>query len=138
MFFKNCTDKTPEIPRLQSFGIGCLACVLLCVLMCHCTSPLLAQEQEAEALDQEIVADTTETESQNQPEQIRIRIELPIVEPLFDIYYSREEPRIETDEITPIANPLQTLPTAAEEMPAKKFQAKKLEKPEILLNRPRE
>jgi hypothetical protein len=98
----------------------------------------LAQEQETEAPDQESVADTTKTESQTQPEQIRIRIELPIVEPLFDIYYSREEPRIETDEIAPIANPLQSLPTTVEEVTEKKFQAKKLEKPEILLNRPRE
>ena len=138
MFSKNCTDKAPETPRLQSFGIGSLACVLLCVLMCHCAAPLLAQEQETQAPDQEAVADTAKTDSQTQPERIRIRIELPIVEPLFDIYYSREEPRIEADEITPVANPLQTLPTAAEEVPKKKFQAKKLEKPEILLNRPRE
>lgn len=138
MFFKNCANKTAETPRLQSFGIGCLACVLLCALMCHCTIPLLAQEQETQAPDQEAVVDTAKTESQTQPERIRIRIELPIVEPLFDIYYSREEPRIETDEITPIANPLQSLPTATEEEPGKKFQAKKLEKPEVLLNRPRE
>jgi hypothetical protein len=106
--------------------------------MYHCTTPLLAQEQETQVPDQEAVVDTAKTESQTQPEQIRIRIELPIVEPLFDIYYSREEPRIEADEITPIANPLQTLPTTKEEVSEEKFQAKKLEKPEILLNRPRE
>ncbi len=138
MFSENCNNKNPKPLRLQSFGIGCLACVLLCVLMYHCTTPILAQEQETTATEQEVMADTTKSEPQTEPERIRIRIEFPIVEPLFDIYYSREEPRIEADEITPIANPLQALPTVTEEVPEQKFQAKKLEKPEILLNRPRE
>ena len=138
MFSENCINKAPKTPRLQSFGIGCLACVLLCVLMYHYTTPLLAQEQETPVPEQEVVGDTTKHESQTEPERIQIRIEFPIVEPLFDIYYSREEPRIEADDITPIANPLQALPTVTEEVPEQTFQAKKLEKPEVLLNRPRE
>ena len=138
MFSKNCTNKASETPRLQSFGIGCLACVLLCVLMYNNTTPLLAQEQQSAVPEQEAVADTTDPGTQNEPERIQIRIEFPIVEPLFDIYYSREEPRIEADDITPIANPLQTLPTVTEEAPDQNFQAKKLENLEFLLNRRRE
>jgi len=82
--------------------------------------------------------DTTKPGAQAAPERIEIRIELPIVEPFFNIFYEREEPKIEPDRITPAANPLQKLPPAVGEIPQEKFRAQRLVKPQVLLDRQRE
>ena len=137
-FSVNCTDLLP-IKRLAAvFGSVTLACVLLCVLMHNLPVMVMAQEPEPQAPVETTVQDTTAAVAPAEPGRIEIRIEFPIVEPFFDIFYEREEPRIEPDMITPAANPLQKLPPTSEEVTQEKLRAKRLEKPQMLLNLLRE
>ena len=103
------------------------------------TSTVLAQQQESVQPAQTAAPDTSTQAAASGPQRIEIRIEFPIVEPFFDIFYAREEPRIEADVITPIENPLKKLPQSPVEKDAKKdLWAKRLDKPQMLLERLRE
>ena len=99
----------------------------------------MAQETESVQPTQAVQPDTAAPAATSGPERIEIRIEFPIVEPFFDIFYAREEPKIEPDVIAPAANPLKKLPPTSEETePQKQFRAKRLDRPQMLINRLRE
>jgi hypothetical protein len=124
---------------LGSLGALSLACILLCVVLHNSDSPVLAQEPGTPEVMAPAAPDTSAPAPAGEPERIEIRIEFPIVEPLFDIFYAREEPRIETDVIAPVTNPLQQLPPPSrQEEKAEGFRAKRIEKARTLLDRPRE
>jgi hypothetical protein len=116
-----------------------LACVLLCFLMQFITAPACAQQSPAPANTSPI--DSTKSAapaSQGQAERISIRIEFPLVEPMFDIFYPREEPKLEADSIAPVVNPLLLLSPVPKPPLEEELQAKRLMHPQELLNRSRQ
>jgi len=136
-----------------------LACLLLFLVMLNLPTPVLAQPPERLGLPPSQAPNavsTTRVDSNKtgtagslspltgQTERISIRIEFPLVEPMFDIFYPREEPRIEADAIAPITNPLLELPPSPEKLPqgvspqAEEQRASRIAKPQILLDRLRE
>jgi hypothetical protein len=137
-FSVNCANPSSSKAWLTRIGSAGLACVLLCVLLHNLPVTVMAQEPQTPQPAQSTVQDTTAPAAPTAPERIDIRIELPIVEPFFDIFYEREEPKIEPDVITPAMNPLQELPPNKEAIPQEKLQAQRLEDPQKLLDKLRE
>jgi len=143
-FPESCSSAAPVTAlhavakRLPRIGLLTLACVLPCVLLHHSPATTAWAQETASPPSQVATPDTTKPAAPAAPERIEIRIELPIVEPFFNIFYEREEPKIEADRITPVANPLQKLPPAAGEVPPERFRAQRLVKPQVLLDRQRE
>ena len=139
IFSGNCAEPCPGLRILSRLGTTSLACVLLCVMLHNSPIPVMAQEPESVQPVQAVQPDSAATAATSAPERIEIRIEFPIVEPFFDIFYAREEPKIEPDVIAPVANPLKKLPPTTEEVESQiQFRAKRLDKPQMLINRLRE
>jgi hypothetical protein len=120
-----------------------LAYLLLFLICQFLPSAVLAQAQgsgQTPAPNPAIAApvDSSQAGAGGQTERISIRIEFPLVEPMFDVFYPREEPRIEADAIAPITNPLLELPPTIEKLPQESPRADRIIKPQSLLDRMRE
>ena len=132
------------IISLRLIKLTGLACLLLFLVMQNLPTPVLAQPPQtpntaAQGLTPGTTAvDSTQAGTAAQTERISIRIEFPLVEPMFDIFYPREEPQIEADAIAPITNPLLELPPTPEKLPQEEHRASRIAKPQILLDRLRE
>ena len=143
-FFRNCVGAPSIMMALRFIRTISLACLLLFLACQYLPSMVLAQSSPAPNSAATAPVDSTRAGTTGQTERISIRIEFPLVEPMFDIFYPREEPRIEADAIAPITNPLLELPPTPEKLPqgvspqAEEHRASHIAKPQILLDRLRE